>query len=287
MPARVYFKIPYYKALLAGTRGWKVKQFRRGMQATSPEEPVLEKLGLKKGERILVIAGGLGNWARALAEEGAEVHFSDASREVVNWVRERRGKIKKNSTADALRWPAIRYDWVFSFEPHPLRDSSLPFTLLRSLAKTRGTKLVYRKYLITLKIAPSSELDLYKRVRPLIRFISINYGAVLSEQKKEIFSTTYLEPQEKRFVEHKIITLESNPEAARKAELDLQIISLLQRKQITSVSKIMQEERIKRMKATRKEILESIKRINDLTQLLRHPDDFRKPVSRKIELIND
>ncbi len=52
-----------------------------------------KKIGIKKGDKVLVIAGFSGDWASGLAKAGANVVYSDVSRSMVNHVRKTKPNI--------------------------------------------------------------------------------------------------------------------------------------------------------------------------------------------------
>ena len=88
-------KIPNLKEILKprwahkpgfGMRGGCKLIKREGSeQATTPEDPkLLDKLGIKKKEKVLAIAAYYASWASQIAKAGARVDYNDISKEMVN-----------------------------------------------------------------------------------------------------------------------------------------------------------------------------------------------------------
>lgn len=150
MPGRGY-EVPSIHKMLLRKGYWglegndaAVRGFR---QHVYPEDNRLaDKLGLSRGQRVLFIAGYLGDWPHALAEQGVRVHYTDGSKEIVDFVKKKfRGntKIEHFTQADAVEWPEGEFNRLVSFEPTPLWNGALPLALLRSLAQTEGSTIVH------------------------------------------------------------------------------------------------------------------------------------------------
>jgi len=140
-----------------------------------------EKMGLRPGAKVLFFAGGAGNWADALAKGGVEVHYSDASKPMVEHARKSfaGGGIKSFSRADAMAWPQkqVRYDRFVSFEPIPLQSASLPVAMLRAIAYSGGMTVAYGD------VHAHKGEDLLNNV--MRRFNSV-YGAPVRVEEKRI-----------------------------------------------------------------------------------------------------
>lgn len=149
------YKIPNLKEILkprwAHKPGWGMKaeytlKYRPTLeQSTTPKDPrLLEKLGIKKGEKVLGIACYYASWAAELKRKGAKVDYSDISRSLVNWAkRNYRNLFGKYicSNYELIPKSAGEYDWTFTYEACG-GDSGLPIAYLRSLLNSKGGILV-------------------------------------------------------------------------------------------------------------------------------------------------
>lgn len=63
-------------------------------QSSAPEDSnLLKKLKIKRGDKVLAIAGYYASWASEIARLGAKVDYSDISRSIVNWTKKKYGKL--------------------------------------------------------------------------------------------------------------------------------------------------------------------------------------------------
>lgn len=224
--------------------------------------------GIKPGENVLFVAGGPGGWAKQLAEEGVNVHYTDASRKIANRVRRRKGKLASVRTFDAARIPSQNYDWVASFEPMPLRETALPLTVLRGLAHARGVKLFYRAMF-------------NREFASRLGFAKL-YGARRSSSGAAMpFESPYfkesaaggLTPAELYFYTHDsfhALTLRSTAPSRQKARLDLLCIRLLQPKKskpaATTIAALVSHPEVKRLGAGEEKVKASLERITALCE---------------------
>jgi len=110
-------------------------------QGTTPEDKdLLKKIGINKKEKVLVIAGYYASWAQALKRGGAEVDYSDISKEIVNWVKKnektRFGKYIC-SNYELIPKKEKEYDYTFTYEACG-GGRGLPIAYLRSLLNNKG-----------------------------------------------------------------------------------------------------------------------------------------------------
>jgi hypothetical protein len=182
-------------------------------QSCVPQDARLfQKLGILPKQKILFFAGCYGDWAGQLAQQ-CEVHYTDISKSMTRFVKTQRPEhIRSFRTRPAELQPRrpFRYDWSFSFEPHPLTGSKgSPFrlALLRSLLNTRGAKIVFKPYSLQ-----SSNFQEMKEVAKI-------YGAkarsrLVIIRSKEVHAGVKLE----------VMTLETNSKARKKAALDVKVL---------------------------------------------------------------
>ena len=191
-------------------------------QTIAPKSKGLsKKLGIKRGSRILVLAGCFGDWADALARDGNRVVYSDVSADMVRGIKEseKGKKFESVRVFEASQWPrkSMRYDWSFSFEPIPIPYRGLHLALMRSLLNRKGAKLVYGELFY----------DGAQKTGKDVEEIARLYGARYVKQVVKI--------EDVRGGEHEItvFTLKTNEEARRKAWIDVQVLKEVRRKRGT------------------------------------------------------
>lgn len=115
-------------------------------QGTTPlDKNLLKKLGIKKGDKILAIAGYYASWASELQKAGANVDYSDISKSLVSWVKKNvKTKFRKYivSNYELIPKKEKEYDWTFTYEACGGKQG-LPIAYLRSLLNKKGGILVY------------------------------------------------------------------------------------------------------------------------------------------------
>ncbi|MDD5331655.1 MAG: hypothetical protein PHE43_02440 [Candidatus Nanoarchaeia archaeon] len=114
-------------------------------QATAPEDPkLLQKLGVKKGEKVLFIAGYYADWASFLVKKGVKVDYNDVSEQMIDYVK-KNIKIKFNkyihSNYELIPKKEKEYDWTITFEACG-GSQGLPIAYLRSLLNNKGGILI-------------------------------------------------------------------------------------------------------------------------------------------------
>lgn len=207
--------------------GWhKHKVWQQG---TVPKDPkILQKLGIKKGEKVLAIAGYYGDWAGALQKHGAKVDFSDISRSMVNYVKKQKDrKFEKYICSEYELVPkkTLEYDWTFTYEACG-GGQGLPLSYLRSLLNRKGGILVF--YLN--KEKPKSMGGKIDRYSKIVKNISKAYDCKCSGVRKRIKAFKGKKKLIPRvYVIHKILT---NNSARKKAELDIKVLWKIKNKKL-------------------------------------------------------
>ena len=188
-------------------------------QSSAPEDPgLLKKLGIKKGEKVLAVAGYYASWASELAKLGAKVDYSDISSSMVRWSKKRYGKLFRkyiHRNYELIPKKTEEYDWTFTFEACG-GGSGLPIAYLRSLLNKKGGILVYHMR--------------YGKAREKMGSKPKNYPLIVKTLAK-IYSTGYkingIRIKSHRFEQptrmnlHKIHTIMTNDEARKMAQEDL------------------------------------------------------------------
>ncbi len=212
--------------------GWHKQDIWR--QGTIPRDrKILEKLGIKKNEKVLVIAGYYGDWASALKKNGARVDFSDVSKSIVNYVK---NKVKIKfweyicSGYELIPKKSKEYDWTFTYEACG-GGQGLSIAYLRSLLNNRGGILV----LFYNKENPKSMGGKLKRYPKIVKNLAKAYGCKYIIEKKKIISDRKNQPIKlQEFYIYKIIT---NNSARKKAEFDIKFLNEIKNKIIVKNNK--------------------------------------------------
>jgi protein-L-isoaspartate O-methyltransferase len=224
-------------------------------QATLPnDKKLLNKVGLKRNEKVLVIAGYYGDWAKALAKAGVIVCYSDVSKNLVNYAKKslKERNIKEYICSDYSLIPskALKYDWSFSFEPIGA-NQGLPIAMLRSLLNKKGGKLVVYPRIVEEEF--NRHLKSSRKLTRIIKRLSKTYKTRYEISKRLIIGKA--QKGEKLAKKHVIVTIFTNDSARKKAEIDLKVLDLIRKRKLKS-SEIS------------KEIIQSLKRIDKLTKVI-------------------
>lgn len=184
---------------------------------TIPEDKsLLEKLGIKKGDKVLTIATYYGSWAIAIAEAGAIVDYSDVSKTITEWAKRNLKGFRKFIYSDYIYLPKrkLEYDWTFTFEALGGRQG-LPIAYLRSLLNRKGGILVsFPRFDEHGKPIGGKEKS-YPRI---VRVLAKTYGAKASV--KDVFISADWKNKPVR-TKHKIYKVITNGRARRFAEKDI------------------------------------------------------------------
>ena len=233
-------------------------------QATLPtDKNLLKKIGLRKNEKVLFIAGYYGNWAKALAKAEVMVCYSDVSRNLVNYAKKslREKNIREYVCSDYTLIPSksLEYDWTLSFEPIGTKQG-LPIAMLRSLLNRKGGKLIVYPRVIE-EIDSSKH---YKSSRPLTKIAKILckvYKADYEITKKIIEGKGQKGGELKK--KHVILTIFTNNLTRKKAEFDLKLLSFIKNKKIIRISDLCNN-----FNTSEKKIIQSFRRIEKITKVL-------------------
>jgi len=229
--------------------GWhKMKVFK---QATNPiDSKILIKLGIKKKEKVLAIAGYYGNWASELNKRGAKVTYSDISKPMVDYVRK---KVKPKfeeyicSNYELIPKKPKEYDWTFTFESCG-GAQGLPIAYLRSLINDKGGILVLYWNTKNRKAMGGKP----KRYPLIVKTLAKTYGATY--KIKDINFRAYSGGTKITTFLHKVYFLKTNSSAGRKAQFDLQFLDELKNK--------------RKIKLDNKEIKDSLRRLNSVANII-------------------
>ncbi len=263
-------RIPSYRELARKIDPWKTPS---AGQDLNPTEALHEKLFIKRGAKVLFFAGADGDWANQLAQT-TNVHYTDASREMVEHAKERfAGKgIRSFRRADAMRWPWQRYDYVASFEPIPLAER-LPLIALRALVHCRGMRIIEHHPPILFRILNKVQehLSRHYNVMPVSRNVHIHattrtYRKIASKERFRVWK------------------FNSSKKARRKAKLDLAVISALQRRNTIRESEL--KETLKKQGITRslEEVRQSLERVHALGTML-ESTAFGIETTKKVKIL--
>lgn len=228
-------------------------------QGTTPkDERLLEKLGMKKGEKVLAIAGYYGSWASALQRAGAKVDYSDVSNPIINWVKKnvkvKFGKYICSGYENIPKKP-LEYDWTFTYEACG-GGRGLPIAYLRSLLNKKGGILVLHLSNKKHRLANSNKVKRYPFV---VKKLSKVYGTKSQVIKKKISARRKAKPvMMHEFLVSKIFT---NNSARKKAELDLKILWFTRGKKIINL-----ERDSERLKISKKDLKSSLRRLSELSK---------------------
>ena len=240
-------------------RGGFVKQKIANQSTIPADKKLLKKLGIKKRESVLAIAGYYADWASALKTLGAEVDYSDISRSLVNHVK-KNVKIKFRKYIclgyEYLPKKAKEYDWTFTYEACGGKQG-LPIAYLRALLNNQGGILmVYTK-----PKNPKSIGNKLKTYPDIVNTLSRIYKAkkkvrIVKIQARRKEDSIY---NNKPYLVCKIIT---NNSAREQAELDIKLLENIGHKNPISL-----EREAKKLKVSKEAIRISLTRINRITRL--------------------
>jgi len=241
------------------------------------DDKVREKLGIERGSHVLAVSGGLDRFMH-LPDE-TRFDYTDVSPEVVEFMKRLRiwPRIHSFKQEDALRLPAGKCDYVLMHDP--VYYNALPVTLLRSLVHARkGVKIVY---------SPSTDMRRCLSVSERWRGISKKQWAELEgvNQLLAPYLKADVRDVDLKFVcsadsnwgdamdfyegPHRLVTITPTKSARRKAQLDLELMGLLQKQKSfrVRVQTLANQPRIKKLGASVGEVKKALARINHVCQL--------------------
>jgi len=259
---RVDFEIASVRKILKKRDLWAPHSESRRRQDLIPRDAALpEKMGLKPGTKVLFFAGAAGDWANALAERGVEVHYSDASKAMVEYAKRRfpGTKIRSFRSGDAIRWPEkIRYDRVVSFEPIPLEASSLPIALLRAIAHSGGATLAYYREGGSVELA--------------MKALSKIYGAGFRHEAKSVAGAWLSDDVRMASNYVDFYHLDApGAEGRRLAEIDLKVLAALGDRKDVSLAALAKKPEVAPYGLGEKELLGSLRRLARVSEHVDSP----------------
>lgn len=188
-------------------------------QAIIPEDPrILEKLGIKKGDKVLAIAGYYASWASFLAKKGAKVDYSDISKSMVDHVK-KNVKVRFGryicSNYELIPKKEKEYDWTFTFEACG-GSQGLPIAYLRSLLNNKGGILVlfYEK--------GGHMGSKWRRYPMIVKTLAKVYDARFDIKELNIIG--HRKGKETASLLHRIYVLKTNCKARKMAKEDLKAL---------------------------------------------------------------
>lgn len=192
-------------------------------QSTSPEDTnLLKKLGIKRGDKVLAIAGYYASWASEIAKHGVKVDYSDISKSLVNWSKKKYSKLFKKyicSGYELIPKNQKEYDWTFTFEACG-GGSGLPIAYLRSLLNKKGGILIYHLRYGKAKEKMGGKPKSYPLI---VKTLSKVYGADYEIKKIKVRSHKFEKPT--KMIAHKIHVIKTNDKARELACQDLKALN--------------------------------------------------------------
>lgn len=206
----------------------------QGAQDYAPAQLVTKKLGMKKGEKVLVFAGYYGEWASALSHS-TQVTYTDPSKEFAKlYARKHKGAWVRAVPAELVPSRFANYDWSFSFEPFPVAENGGLFhSMTRALLNNKGAKIVLS----------NQDLTRNQNLRRTVDLIAKIYGAKVSASKfsldvvrvmDSILMTQQSDAENLKISEAlpkkenlHLITLLTNPLARKRARLDISVENII------------------------------------------------------------
>ncbi len=231
-------------------------------QGSTPEDKnLLKKLGIKKNEKILAIAGYYASWASFIRKLETIVDYSDISSSMVRWAKNRYKRLFKKyitSNYELIPKKEKEYDWTFTFEACGGKRG-LCIAYLHSLLNNKGGILV----LLIRKDKPEKMGSKFKQYSLIVKTLSRIYGCKYFVRIKKIKG--HRKGRGYSFLEHQICKIITNNKARQLAKKDLDILESIQNKNI--------------IKIKGDEMFNSIKRLNKLTKIIE--ERFVKEVELK------
>ncbi len=231
-------------------------------QATTPEDKrLLEKLKIKKKDKVLSIATYYASWASKIKQAGARVSYSDISKSMVQYAKT---KVKTKffeyiqSNYEYISKEPSVYDWTFTFEACG-GEQGLPVAYLRSLLNNKGGILVYYDRKGKYRIKTGSKHRTYPNiVKTLAKIYCTKYII------KKISFEGYPKGKAPAKVPHMVFWIFTNKEARNKASLDIRIIDLISNKRTIDL-----EKESKMLGIDKQGLKDSLKRISQLSNIVK------------------
>lgn len=245
---------------------WEIPTIRsKALLPSQQKIPVTNNLGstlgIREGEKIIMFAGYVGDWAKALSKT-TRLTYTDINQGISDFVKKHKkgsiGKFKTIAGESIPQRPNV-YDWSFSYEPIPLiGQGTLRITLARSLLNIKGGKLVFsHEFRHCAKEAFEGNAKKLESV----------YGAKVDLEQVEINShdpnkLNFKNPKKRKF---SLITIRTNDKIRKQVFLDLRILNAVDKAifygQSLTISQIAKRFRVSKIEAIR-----SISRLEDLLE---------------------
>jgi hypothetical protein len=229
------------------------KQKKLGQGTTPDIGGIIKNIGLKKGERVLAIAGYYADWASVIAKAGAKVDYSDISRTMVNYTKKKYGKLFNKyicSNYELIPRYLNEYDWTFTYEACG-GGSGLPIAYLRSLMNKKGGILVLFFNKAHEKKMGTKPKNYSKIVHGLAKIYNVKY----SIKKINLYGKRKIK-RKSGILPFIIYTLRTNSSARTIVKQDLEVLE-----KIGCARRIFLENISKDLNVDKKSIKESLKRI--------------------------
>jgi len=194
---------------------WKPHKDRENTTIPT-DKKLLEKLGIKKHDKVLSIATYYGSWANAISNAGAIVDYSDVSKSITAWAKKHLKGFRKFICSNYIYLPKkkLEYDWTFTFEALGGRHG-LPIAYLRSLLNKKGGILVSFPRFDKLDKPIGGKEKSYPHI---VRTLAKVYGA------KAVVKNIFISADRKNkpvTTKHKLCQIITNEKARKLAEKDI------------------------------------------------------------------
>lgn len=253
-----------------GERGGKRVHLKQDVleQGTTPKDSkLLNKLGIRAGDKVLSVAGYYATWASAIKNAGAKVDYSDVSMPIVNWVKKnvgnKFGKIICSGYEKIPREP-LEYDWTFTYEACG-GGRGLPIAYLRSLLNKKGGILM----MLLDESHVRANQNKVKRYPAIVKNLAKVYGIGFKVERKKIWARRKARPFQ--MYKYLICTVLTNDSAREKAEMDLRVLDYSSGKSVIDIEKCS-----RKLKISVKELKSSLRRLGQLSKS--HGEDMVKDV---------
>jgi hypothetical protein len=244
------------------------KQLVLEQGSTPNDNGLLKKLGLKKNEKVLAIAGYYASWASELARMGDKVDYSDISSSMVKWARQRYNHLFGKyicSNYELLPKKEKEYDWTFAFEACGGKRG-LALAYLRSLLNKKGGILA----LLLREDAPEKMGSKLAQYPIIVKTLAELYHCKSDVKIEKI--NGHRKMHELSVLEHQISRITTNDSSRALAEQDLRVLNYVQKKR-----KIDTEKYSHKLGLSTAELTASLKRLSKLTERC-IDEKFRKEI---------
>ncbi len=229
-------------------------------QSTTPEdEKLLSKIGLKKKEKVLAVAGYYGSWASQIALAGARVDYSDISKEIVDYSRKTWGKLFGEyikSNYELIPSKKKEYDWTFTYEACG-GNSGLPLAYLRSLLNKKGGIMVLHLN----KKHPHKMGSKPKNYPLIVKTLGGIYN--VTSKIKRIMIEGHKKNKKNKRLAFMVYAIHTNNAARDKVYFDLKVLDMIDKKKTVHL-----DTDAKKLKVSSKRLEESVKRLNGLARIM-------------------